>query len=163
MATVPRGRRWALLAGISALVLVACGPFGPGGEQTQECGTDEAAAILRDAGFDPSGLVVVEGCSFAVVGGLREGTTRNAAAKVGASDVSSVLEEAGVPIAEAIPTRDQDTGPWLIPSETDFQQGLVVRDSVDVDGRARERYVSWGRAANGDDYLIRVVLDSGSM
>ena len=156
-----------------------------GGASTT-CGQTEGQAILDDGGFTGTQVVLVDGCTYSD-SGARSGEIRTAIARVGADQISDVLEGAQVDVQSASSSRFDAESPelggvykkaghplsfdvMLTADGQPWQEGerLTIRDAVDGDGQRVERgegkwdrYVAWGREQNGDDYLVMVRLENG--
>jgi hypothetical protein len=160
-----------------------CSAQDPLGGESTTCGQDEGQAILRSGGFDDGGVTVVDGCTHTVTG-LRAGSVRTAIARVEPDRITSVLEEGDVQVDDASSSRFDAEAPSLggayelsfdveiTPDRQPWRTGqrLSVRDDVDETGQSVapddgtwRRYVAWGREAPGDDYLLMVRLEEGSL
>lgn len=112
----------------------------------------------------------MEGCTE-IYEGLREGEQRTSVAKGDESAVNDALESGGVDLAQASSSPfEARTAPTSFdvpttPSDQQWQEGerLSHRDKVEYRGREWDRYVAWGREQGGEDYMVVVVLETGSM
>jgi hypothetical protein len=165
-----------------------CSAQDPLGGESTTCGQDEGQAILRAGGFDDGGVTVVDGCTHTVTG-LRAGSIRTAIARVEPDRISSVLVGADVQVDAASSSRFDAEAPNLggtyeeaghplsfdvetTPDGRPWRTGerLSVRDEVDETGQSVghddgiwRRYAAWGLEATGDDYLLMVRLEDGSL
>lgn len=149
---------------------VAMGSCSLIGDESRSCGEDEGRETLEAASLDYSALTVVEACSE-VFQGFRSGERRGVVARADEAAVYLSLRRAGIDVdqgsfsgSEARANLDsfvvEDT-----PRGQAWRRGELLTYSDQVTHRDRDwdRYVAWGRERGGDDYLIEVILEVGSM
>lgn len=139
------------------------------GDDSSACGTGEGLEILGAAGMGTEGLTVDEGCTYAVEG-LRSGEVRSVVATGNEQAVEAALEQGGLDRSRASSSRWDavDLPPFDVtatPSGQEWSDGdlLVFRDEIDHRGRPWDRYVAWGRKRAGTDYMVAIVLETGSL
>jgi hypothetical protein len=149
------------------LFSVACSLVG---DESRSCDMSEGQETLEAAGLGTEGLTVLEGCTE-VFRGLREGELRTAVAEGDEASVNAALQAGAVDPTQASSSPfEARTAPNSFdvpttPSDQQWQEGerLGHRDKVEYRGREWDRYVAWGREQGGEDRMVVVVLETGSM
>lgn len=140
------------------------------GDESALCGVDEAHETFAAAGFKVDELMVLEGCTR-VVTGLRAGEVRGAVA-IGTEDaVLEALQSGSVdsslgpsPVGDHYILRDS-FDVRVTPFDGTWHEGdrLSARDSVDFRDRPWNRYVLWGQERDGENFMIGIILEVGSL
>lgn len=161
-------RPWVIASvAICCLISVACSLVG---DESRSCDSSEGQETLEAAGLGTEGLTLVEGCTE-VFRGLREGELRTAVAKGDEASVNGALQVGAVDLTQASssPWEARDVPPSFdvsaTPPDQEWRDGdrLIHRDQVEYRGREWDRYVEWGRQQGSDDYMVVVILETGSM
>lgn len=164
-----RGLRPYVIACVAIIWLVsaACSLIG---DESSSCDTNKGEETLEAAGLGTEGLTVVEDCTD-VYEGLREGEVRTVVARGDEASVNGALQLGSVDPSRASssPFEAQEVPPSfdvsVTPPDQEWRDGdrLIHRDQIEFRGRAWDRYVEWGRQQGSDDYMVAVVLETGSM
>lgn len=143
------------------------------GDESTSCGMDEAHETFAAASFPVDKLTVLEGCTR-VVTGLRSGEVRGAVA-IGTEDaVLEALQSGSVNSSLGSLGPSPVGGHYILPDSFDvrvtpfdgtWREGdrLSARDSVDFRDRPWDRYVLWGQERDGENYMIGIILEVGSL
>lgn len=152
-----------LLGVVGVSVAIASG-FG----ESTTCSSREGRAIFERAGLPAGELTAVQGCTeehrF-----LREGEWRTAVGTAKRERVLELLEQGAVDRQRASPYDGYRRGVPMdvvaTPRDREWRDGesLSYRDAVDIDGYEWDRYVEWGKARNGDEYMLMVIIEAENM
>ncbi len=137
---------------------------------SSSCDTSEGQETLEASGLGTDGLTVIDGCTE-VYEGLREGEVRTTVAKGDEAALDHALEAGDVDVDQASSSPfEARTAPTSFdvsttPSGQEWQEGeqLSHRDTVEYRGREWDRYVARGREQGGEEFMVVVVLETGSM
>lgn len=137
---------------------------------TTTCNVDEAKETLDAARLIVDELTVLEGCTR-VVTGLRSGEVRSAVAVGTEEAILDALNVANVDTSRASSSFMDAVGlpdsfdVREIPIGGTWREGdrLNFRDRVDFRDRPWGRYVSWGQEHDGEDFMIGIILEVGSL
>jgi hypothetical protein len=149
------------------LFSVACSLVG---DQSRSCDMSEGQETLEAAGLGTEGLTVVEDCTE-VYEGLRQGEQRTAVAK--GTKPRSMMRWGPV-ASTSLRDRRRPSKPELLPTRSTFPPHPLTSNGRRVSGWATETRSSTagasgigtsrgGREQGDEDYMVAVVLETGSM
>lgn len=162
-----RPRGIALVIAGCFLASVACSPVG---DESRSCSTSKGEQTLEAAGLGTDGLNIVEGCTEHYRG-LREGELRVTVAQGDESAITNALGLGAIDLSQASSSSfEARTAPAafdvaITPSGEQWQEGerRSYRHQIEYQGREWDRYVALGRQQGGDEYMVAVILETGSM
>lgn len=164
-------RWWWLIIFIAALGTVGAGLIVRGmiGDDVTMCGMDEAIETLGAAGIDIEHLTVMSACTN-IVSGLREWEIREVVAVGSEGAVFEALRLSLVDMSQPDSLQDQGA---TVPDEFVLSGSprrppcrgetlSVTKDEIEFRDRTWERHMSWCQEIESENFMIGVILKTGS-